>query len=152
MSALDFRLLANGVDAGAVDNLAVHDPVVGIAELVQREGGLKRGPHALSVQRSVDRQLRHLKPEARAPSDLFRHLERERIQPVSRHNMIDHAEDLAFGGGDRLAGEQHLLRLAVADLPRVDEELVPVYAEGDDRIGKLRVFAGDHDVARPDQH
>jgi len=55
--------------------------------------------------------------------------------------MVGHAERLAFGRGDRLAGEQHFLRLAMADLPGMDEELVSVDGEGDHGIGEFGVLA-----------
>ena len=70
----------------------------------------------------------------------------------TRHDVVDHAEPMGLLGRHELAGEQQLLGLARAPLPRVGEVLDTVDAHADDGIGELGVVGGEDDVGDPQQH
>jgi hypothetical protein len=71
-------------------------------------------------------------------------------QLVGREDLADHAEGVRLVGVDRVAGQQQLLRLAGAELPRVGEVLDAAHPEpGAHHVGEAGVVGGDDEVARP---
>src|SRR5262245_52974670 len=66
--------------------------------------------------------------------------------------MIDHAEPVRFLRGPDISSEQHLLGLARAQLPGMDEPFDAAHTHGDDGIAELGIVACDNEIAGPGQH
>src|SRR5215510_10115082 len=66
--------------------------------------------------------------------------------------MVYHAEPVRFLRGPDISSEQHLLGLAWAEFPGMDEPFDTAHAHGDDGIAELGIVAGDNEIAGPGQH
>src|SRR5690606_17925986 len=74
-------------------------------------------------------------------------------QTLSREHLTDHAEAVCLVHAERVPGEQELLGLPGAELPRVPEVLNATHAEpGADDVGELGALGGDDEVAGPHEH
>lgn len=111
------------VPAGLAQRL---DPGVGVAQVLEVEGGLLGGVEPLGVQSLVDRHLGQLERERRLGRDPAGQGQGEVHQLAALHHVVDHPQPMGVGGGDGVAGEQQLLGPARAQLPGVAEPLHPV--------------------------
>jgi MFS family permease len=74
-------------------------------------------------------------------------------QLVDREHLADHAQLVRLVDVDGVAGQQQLLGLARAELPRVREVLHAAHAQpGSHHVGEAGVVGGHDQVAGPHQH
>src|SRR5215470_12387095 len=66
--------------------------------------------------------------------------------------MIDHAEPVRFLRGPDISSEQHLLGLARAEFPGMNEPFDAAHAHGNDGIAELGIVARHDEIAGPGQH
>ena len=100
----------------------------------------------------VDRVLHDLSRDRRHEGDLVGHLSCRLHQVAGGHDPIDHPETPCLGGVDPVSGEEELLGLADAELPRLDEELDAGARHSQDGVLEHGVFRGDDEVAHARQH
>ena len=103
--------------------------VVGMRQVVQRKRRLHGTDSALCVLCGIDRLLDQLQRKQRLLRDLLGQRHAEGVQLGPRHDMVDHAKPVRLFSRQPVGGEQELLGLAHAQLPRVGEELGPAERE-----------------------
>jgi MFS family permease len=154
---LDRRGLIPGHDAelGRADRVVVLVELgpVRVVELVHGEARVEGVVEAhvvdALVHRLLDQQRGHGGRLGDPPG------ERQGLvgQLVDREHLADHAQLVRLVDVDGVAGQQQLLGLARAELPRVGEVLHAAHAQpGPHHVGEAGVVGGHDQVAGPHQH
>src|SRR6266851_6154157 len=147
-----FMLFDRRHQARGIHELAVHQHVVGMRQVMQRERRLHGAHPALRVLGSIHRLLHELQRKQRLLRNALGHGQAERFQLGARHDMVHHAQPMRFGGADPIGGEQEFLGLAHAHLPRMGKELRAAHAHRHRMVEELGVLGADDEIARPHQH
>ena len=119
---------------------------------MEHEVVLERVPLPHQVEGVVDRLLDQRRGHRRQQGDAPGERARFGGETPARHDPVDQPEPPRLARVDRLAEEEELLGLALAELPRLDQQLDAGAGHAQDRIGELRVVGGDDQVAHAGQH
>ena len=120
-----------------------------MCQMMKREDMINRRALPHIIDRAINSLFRHPQREHRAASDSLSEIKGEGFEIGARDDMTYHARLARIFSGPIRARKKHFLGLPRTQFPRMRKPFHAADTNGNNRVAKLRVVAGDDQIASP---